>query len=198
MASAQFFSQRSSKNAWYFFQDKFGRLWWIKQVYNSQDKYQICFADMYFVILQTDFAVSRVFGGILRDFTDLSEFCGSATPGGYSIYPWVGRCGAAPHILTLFKTNISDFPTLFKTEFRFLIPCLRHLINIRARKNFVVYHPRKDILFKAKIDKSIPWLRQKMINLIPCLRQKSPKTYPGWPPVPIKGVPPPPLPAATD
>ena len=48
-------------------------------------------------------------------------------PGGYSIYSWVGRCGAAPHTLTLFKTNIADFPTLFKTEFRFLIPCLRHL-----------------------------------------------------------------------
>ena len=47
--------------------------------------------------------------------------------GGYSIYPWVGRCGAAPHTLTLFKTKIADFPTLFKTEFRFLIPCLRHL-----------------------------------------------------------------------
>ena len=39
--------------------------------------------------------------------------------GGYSIYPWVGRCGATPHTLTLFKTNIADFPTLFKTEFRF-------------------------------------------------------------------------------
>ena len=38
--------------------------------------------------------------------------------GGYSIYLWVGRCGAAPHTLTLFKTNIADFPTLFKTEFR--------------------------------------------------------------------------------
>ena len=48
-------------------------------------------------------------------------------PGGYSIYPWVGRCGLAPHTLTLFKTKIADFPTLFKTEFRFLIPCLRHL-----------------------------------------------------------------------
>ena len=24
------------------------------------------------------------------------------------MYPWMGRCGAAPHILTLFKTNISD------------------------------------------------------------------------------------------
>ena len=48
-------------------------------------------------------------------------------PGGHSIYPRVGRCGPAPHTLTLFKTKIADFPTLFKTEFRFLIPCLRHL-----------------------------------------------------------------------
>ena len=39
--------------------------------------------------------------------------------GGFLIYPWVGRCGTAPHTLTLFKTNIADFPTLFKTEFRF-------------------------------------------------------------------------------
>ena len=50
--------------------------------------------------------------------------------GGYSIYPLVGRCGAVPHTLTLFKADITDFPTLFKTEFRFLIPCLRQkLIN---------------------------------------------------------------------
>ena len=34
-------------------------------------------------------------------------------PGGYSIYPWVGRCGPAPHTPTLFKTKIADFPTLF-------------------------------------------------------------------------------------
>ena len=54
------------------------------------------------------------------------------------------------------KTNIADFPTLFKTEFRFLIPCLRHLINIKSCKNFAVYRPRKDILFKTIIDKSIP------------------------------------------
>ena len=39
----------------------------------------------------------------------------------------VGRCGPASHTLTLFKTKIADFPTLSKTEFRFLIPCLRHL-----------------------------------------------------------------------
>ena len=47
--------------------------------------------------------------------------------GRYSIYPWVGRCSPASHTPTLFKTNITDFPTLFKTELRFLIPCLRHL-----------------------------------------------------------------------
>ena len=38
--------------------------------------------------------------------------------GGYSIYPWVGRYGQVPHTLNLFKTNIADFPTLFKTEFQ--------------------------------------------------------------------------------
>ena len=37
--------------------------------------------------------------------------------GGYSIYPSVGRCGSVPHTLTLIKTKIADFPTLFKTEF---------------------------------------------------------------------------------
>ena len=31
----------------------------------------------------------------------------------------------------------------------------------RACKNFAVHRPRKDILFKTKIDKPIPWLRQK-------------------------------------
>ena len=55
------------------------------------------------------------------------------SPGGYLIYPWVGRCGAVPHTLTLFKTNIADFATLFKTEFRFLIPCLRHLSCLRQK-----------------------------------------------------------------
>ena len=53
--------------------------------------------------------------------------------GDYSIYPLVGRCNAAPHTLTLFKTNIADFPTLFKIEFRFLIACLRHLSCLRHK-----------------------------------------------------------------
>ena len=61
----------------------------------------------------------------------MSLWC--AREGGYSIYPWVGRCGAAPHTLTLFKTNIADFPTLFKTEFQFLIPCLRHLSCLKQK-----------------------------------------------------------------
>ena len=46
-----------------------------------------------------------------------NKMAGVNSPGGYSIYLWVGRCGAAPHTLTLFKTNIAHFPTLFKTEF---------------------------------------------------------------------------------
>ena len=65
------------------------------------------------------------------------------------MYPWLGRCGTAPHTLTLFKTNIADFPTLFKTEFRFLIPCLRHLTQ-----------------FKTKIDKSIV-LKQATVDNFP-------------------------------
>ena len=48
--------------------------------------------------------------------------------GGYLTESQVGRCGPAAQTLTLFKTRISDFPTLFKTECQFLIPCLRHLL----------------------------------------------------------------------
>ena len=55
--------------------------------------------------------------------------------GGYSTYLWVERCRAAPHTLTLFKINIADFPTLFKTELRFLISCLRHLSQILINKS---------------------------------------------------------------
>ena len=78
------------------------------------------------------------------------------------------------------RQKIADFPTLFKTEFRFLIPCLRHLtrnhtlcktrINIESSSYLIhwqsqnylqldhrvtqaVYRPRKDTLFKTKIDK---------------------------------------------
>ena len=65
---------------------------------------------------------------IFSDFNDQRLiWAGGGEGGGYSIYPGVGRCGAAPHTLTLFKTNIADFATLFKTELRLLIPCLRHL-----------------------------------------------------------------------
>ena len=56
----------------------------------------------------------------------LIEICMEMPRGWYSIYPWVERCGSVPHTLTLFKTKIADFPTLCKTEFRFVIPSLRH------------------------------------------------------------------------
>ena len=44
------------------------------------------------------------------------------TAGGYSTDVWVGRCGRGAQSLTLFKTEISDFPTLFKTASRILRP----------------------------------------------------------------------------
>ena len=41
------------------------------------------------------------------------------------------------HTLTLFKTKIADFPTLFKTESRFLIPCIR-ILTRNQKKDFAV------------------------------------------------------------
>ena len=67
-------------------------------------------------------------------FLNLDMVPRSSIPGGFA-YIWPGgvldislggRWGSAPHTMTLFKTKIADFPTLFKTEFRFLIPSLRH------------------------------------------------------------------------
>ena len=94
--------------------------------------------------------------------------------GGYSIYPWVGRCGSALHTLTLFETKIADFPTLFKTEFRFLIPSLRHSSNISAgclsSKNRVMGSClRKDTLFKTKIDKIDTLFKTKIPKNLPRL-----------------------------
>ena len=46
----------------------------------------------------------------------MCELATSPQGGGvYSIYFWVGRCGAAPHTLTLFKTKKSLI----------FVPCLR-------------------------------------------------------------------------
>ena len=61
----------------------------------------------------------NIIGGIVEEFSR-----GGGGGGGYSVNPWVGRCDPAPHTLVLFKTNSADFPTLFETEFRFLIPYL--------------------------------------------------------------------------
>ena len=46
---------------------------------NSQDKYEICFADMYLEKFLAGFAVFRVFLGISRDFVEIPEFRRSAT-----------------------------------------------------------------------------------------------------------------------
>ena len=80
----------------------------------------------------------------LKQSENPEDGIGGGGGGRYSIYPWVGRCSPAPHTLTLFKTKIADFSTLFKTELRFLIPCLRHLTRNHTlcetviNKNFAV------------------------------------------------------------
>ena len=47
--------------------------------------------------------------------------------GGYSTDAWVGRWGPGVQTLTPFKTQFSDFPIPFKTEFKIFRPFLRHL-----------------------------------------------------------------------
>ena len=110
--------------------------------------------------------------------------------GGYSIYPWMGRCGAAPHYLTLFKTNIADFPTLFKTEFRFFNTLFKtfnpNINQQKLVKTLLFIIQEKTSCLIQKLINRYPDKDKKMINSIPCLRQKSRKTYPGWPHVPIK------------
>ena len=73
---------------------------------------------------------------------------GEGGGGGYSTDVWVGRCGWGAQTLNLFKTEISDFPTLFKIEIsnfptllktasRFLKPRL-NTFNQNSLPSFVV------------------------------------------------------------
>ena len=57
--------------------------------------------------------------------------------GGYSMDVWAGRCGRSTQTLTLFKTEIFDFPTLFKTASRFLRPRL-NTFDQKSLPSFVV------------------------------------------------------------
>ena len=102
----------------------------------------------------------------------------------------IGSTGSAPHTLTLFKTKIADFPTLFKTQFRFLIPCLRHLTRNNKKKKQIccsllrrtyaqaVYGPRKDTLFKTKIDKIDTLFKTKNDKIYTLFKTKLPKNKP--------------------
>ena len=51
---------------------------------------------------------------------------------GYSKDAWVGRWGPCVQTLTLFKTQFSDFPIPFKTEFKIFRPFLRHLTQSQS------------------------------------------------------------------
>ena len=153
-------------------------------------------------------------GATLRPITEIAPkspfLCAKRTGGGgYSIYPWVGRCSPAPYTLTLFKTKIADFPTLFKTEFRFLIPCLRHLtrnhtlcktiINIETPSYSIHWQSQQNYLqLDQQSHEDLFIVQQKLIKSIPCLRQNTEKhtlAGPTSPLSPYKGVTPPPPPA---
>ena len=82
---------------------------------------------------------------------------------------------------------VAYFPTLFKTEFRFLIPCLRDLT--RNQKKFccslvrrtyaeAVYRPRKYTLFKPKIDKIDTLIKTKNDKIDALFKTKIPKNIP--------------------
>ena len=60
------------------FQDKFASLRHVNSS-NSQDEFQICYANMYLVEFQANFTVFRMFLLISRDFADIPEFSGSVT-----------------------------------------------------------------------------------------------------------------------
>ena len=75
----------------------------------------------------------------VNELKQLYTNCTTAPGGGTRYSTWVGRCGPAPHTLTLFKTKIADFTTLFKTEFRFLIPYIRHLTRNQKKRSLRIH-----------------------------------------------------------
>ena len=88
--------------------------------------------------------------------------CSPPGGGGTRYIPEWG--GAAPHTLTLFKTNIADFPTLFKKEFRFLEysppPRVCSLRGRRSKWN------KKDILTITRLKSPFPSLSNAATKVI--------------------------------
>ena len=130
--------------------------------------------------------------------------------GRYSTDVLVGRCGWGAHTLTLFKTEISNFSTLFKTTSRFLRPRLNTLnqkslssfvvvqasgigANKKAYKFGILYHFYKfkctcfqlkcDTLFKTKSDEiDIPFKTENPENHTLSGRTSPLRSYMGVPP----------------
>ena len=71
--------------------------------------------------------------------------CEMAQKSAHTRQPTLSGAGDAQKMLgkrpVLYKTQMSDSATLFKTEFKFFVPCLRHLTNLHT-------------LFTARMDKS--------------------------------------------
>ena len=112
--------------------------------------------------------------------------------GDYSIYPWEGRCGPAPHTLTLCKTKSLIFlPCLREnSDFRYPVYNLtqnhtlcKTIINIEILSYLILQQSQNYLQLDQQSDEElfivqekIPCLRQKLIKSIPFLRQKSRKT----------------------
>ena len=130
-------------------------------------KYHFRYFVKYIIILKLS-ETSNQFYSILIGKHQIGIFQGWSPGWGVLDISLGGEMRPGPSYRDLFTTKIADFPTLFKTEFRFLIPCLRHKTEkkiccslVRRTYAQAVYRPRKDTL----------GLTQKLIKLIPCLRQ---------------------------
>ena len=108
----------------------------------------------------------------------------------------VGEVRPGPSYPDPVLTKRADFPTLFKTEFLFLIPCLRHLtrnhtlcktiINIETLSYLIHWQSQNYLQLDQQSHAGCLSSKKRYRKSIPWLRQKSRKTYPGWPHVPIK------------
>ena len=111
-------------------------------------------------------------------------------PGGYFQQNWVGVCSMLPETLTLFQTQIYDFPYPISDLIKNLIPYFRpeapepgawpehetspygtYTVGVNIKREMVLSPNDEEF-------KTIPYFRPKWSKLIPCFRPKRLKTIP--------------------
>ena len=116
-------------------------------------------------------------------------------PGGeYSTDAQVGRCSRAAQTLTLFKTQMSDFPTLFKTENFPIFNPKSYPVRIVITNLFTALWSHWAVLYANCANKKLVklWLVVRFLD-IPLKTKKDKidthsrqKTLKIWPHVPVK------------